>query len=120
MMKAAMIKRPPIMAAVDKGSSFRRQSTRATMKMVRLLKKKKKKKVSTRDIYICVYQFTRTEADIKLFFMYSNFFWGGKSKSRVETGKTYRAATEERTGEVKEIRMRNDPENTICFFFFFF
>lgn len=54
--------------------------------------------------------------------IYSSFlciviFLGGTSKSRVETGKTYRAATEERTGEVKEIRMRNDPENTICFFF---
>lgn len=43
---------------------------------------------------------------------------GFPTNSRVETGKTYRAATEERTGEVKEIRIRNDPENTICLAYF--
>lgn len=108
MMKAAMIKRPPIMAAVDKGSSFRRQSTRATMKMVRL------KKNLAHEVYLCI-SFYRTGTGIQQFFIYS-VFWGGTSKSRGETGKTYRAATEERTGEVKEIRIRNDPENTITFF----
>lgn len=53
----------------------------------------------------------------KQFFIYSKFFFGHFQIEGLGRGKTYRAATEERTGEVKEIRIKNDPENTIRFFF---
>lgn len=79
------------MAPVDKGSSFRRQSTMATMKMVRL-------NHTTR--YISVIE--RTNIAVLVI--------------QIEVRETYRAATEERTGEVKEIRIRNDPENTTILF----
>lgn len=62
-----------------------------------------------------MYHFTKSKPKYKQFFIYSGFFLD-TSKSTGETGGiTYRAATEERTGEVKEIRIRNDPEKTIRF-----